>query len=68
MTPSVVLGLVAQYGPQVVGLVGQLIALRQAGDKPLTAEDFVRLNELASKSSADYLAAAQAEAEKSRNT
>lgn len=59
MTPSVVLGLVAQFGPQIVGLIGQLTALRQAGDKPLTAEDFATLTRLASKTSADYLAEAE---------
>lgn len=61
MTPSVILTLVAQFGPQIIGLVGKLVELRAAGDKPLTAEDFATLNRLASKTSADYLAEAEAE-------
>jgi hypothetical protein len=59
MTPSVILTLVAQFGPQIIGLVGKLVALKNAGDKPLTETDFLLLEKLASKTSADYLAEAE---------
>ena len=59
MTASLLLSLVAQFGPSIVNLVGQLVALKNAGDKPLTAEDFALLQKLASKTSADYLAEAE---------
>lgn len=59
MAPSVILGLVAQFGPQIIGLVGKLVELKNAGDKPLTSSDFVHLNQLASRTSADYLAEAE---------
>lgn len=58
MTPSAVLILVATYGPNVVSLIAQLVALKNAGDKPLTAADFELLAKYASKTSADYLAEA----------
>ena len=55
MLPSTILTLVLQYGPGVVDLIGKLVALKNAGDKPLAAADFELLNTYAAKTSADYL-------------
>jgi hypothetical protein len=60
MNPSTIISLIITHGPSVVELIVKLIALKNAGDKPLTDADFADLQRLASRTSADYLREASA--------
>ncbi len=55
MTPSLVLDLLLKYGPSAVQLASKLWALKEAGNKPLTAADFAELDAYAARTSADFL-------------
>lgn len=58
MPPVAILAAVLQYGPSVLPIAQQLVAMIRDKKTEVTAEDLAQLIELGKKSSADYLAGA----------